>query len=317
MKALTTFFLTAVMCFAISQTIHSQESSPESLKNGFKLSNLLIPLEEIRQGGPPRDGIPAIDRPQFMNGTFAQFLKDEDYVLGVYHGGVAKAYPIKIMDRHEVVNDRFKGEAVVVTYCPLCGSGIAFRAVVDGQGRSFGVSGLLYNSDVLLYDRETESLWSQIDNQAIAGPASGKRLAMLSTSFLSWGQWKAQYPSTLVLTTNTGYRRDYHKKAYQGYEESARLAFPVAHKSKKLKRKERVLGISINGEYKAYSVRSLAQYGQSFQDSFAGEVLWVKYDVQARTATFTNSSGEEIPSISLYWFAWYAFHPDTEIFNGR
>ncbi|NET37239.1 MAG: DUF3179 domain-containing protein [Cyanothece sp. SIO1E1] len=315
MKAIISIILTCFFCCFVPQALLGQGARETSRLNGFELSNLLIPSEEIRRGGPPRDGIPAIDRPQFMSAAFAKFLEEEEYVLGLYHKGVAKAYPIKIMDRHEVVNDRIKGEAVVITYCPLCGSGIAFVADVGGQKYSFGVSGLLYNSDVLLYDRETESLWSQIENQAIAGPSSGKRLEMLPTQFLTWGQWQSQYPNTLVLTTDTGYQRDYHKKAYAGYEASSRLYFPVAHESKKLKKKERVLGISIEGHYKAYPVKKLAKKKEGFQDMFADQKIWVRYDKAAGIAQFTDESGEEIPSVSLYWFAWYAFHPDTKIFN--
>ena len=315
MKAFNSLTLTCFFCCIFPLQLSGQEYPKASLRNGFELSNLLIPVEDIRQGGPPRDGIPAIDRPQFMSAEFADFLGAQEYVLGLYHKGVAKAYPIKIMDRHEVVNDRIKGEALVITYCPLCGSGIVFQADVEGQRYSFGVSGLLYNSDVLLYDRETESLWSQIENQAISGPSSGKRLKMLPTQFLTWAQWQAQYPNTLVLTPDTGYRRDYDKKAYAGYEGSTKLYFPVAHESKKLKKKERVLGITLKGQHKAYSLKRLVKIGRSFQDTLAGQQIWVKYDKEAGIAQFTNASGEEIPSVSLYWFAWYAFHPDTAVFN--
>ena len=105
MKVLTAFSLASILCCVVPQLLYSQESSEGDVRNGFELSNLLIPLEEIRHGGPPRDGIPALDRPQFMNAAFAEFLEEVEYVLGVYHVGVAKAYPIKIMDRHVVVND--------------------------------------------------------------------------------------------------------------------------------------------------------------------------------------------------------------------
>jgi len=283
-------------------------------KNGFVLSDLTIPLEEIRQGGPPKDGIPAIDRPQFMNGKFAEFMREDEYVLGVFHNGVAKAYPIKIMDRHEVVNDRIEGEQVVITYCPLCGSGIAFRGKVDEQDYTFGVSGLLYNSDVLLYDRQTQSLWSQIYNRAISGPASGKKLEMLPTTFLSWGKWKEQHPNTLILTTDTGYRVDYEQKAYVGYEASPKLFFPVANESRRLKKKERILGVSIDGKHKAYPLDILGKMEQpAFQDSVGGQQLWIEFDKAAETVRITDEEGKEIPTVSLYWFAWYAFHPDTDV----
>jgi hypothetical protein len=130
--------------------------------NGFILDEPLIPAGAIEKGGPPRDGIPSIDSPLFVAASEASFLDPEDRVLGITQGGKSKAYPVKILNWHEIVNDWLNQQPVVVTYCPLCGSGIAFSAMVGGRRLSFGVSGLLYNSDVLLYDRQTGSLWSQI-----------------------------------------------------------------------------------------------------------------------------------------------------------
>ena len=138
-------------------------------KNGFDLEGALIPVQEIRSGGPPRDGIPSIDRPQFVAGTAAGFLKAKDRILGIERHGIARAYPIKILNYHEIVNDIFGSEPIVITYCPLCGTGMAFLAVIGGERRVFGVSGLLYNSDVLLYDRNSETLWSQLRGKAVAG----------------------------------------------------------------------------------------------------------------------------------------------------
>jgi hypothetical protein len=147
---------------------------------GFDLSNAQIPVAEILDGGPPKDGIPAIDRPEFLKASVAK-LPDETRVLGVWVNGIAKAYPINFMNYHEIVNDLFANRPVVVMYCPLCGSGIAFDALVKGGPRTFGVSGLLYNSDVLLYDRHSESLWSQLMMEAVSGPMAGTALEMLPT----------------------------------------------------------------------------------------------------------------------------------------
>ncbi|NIR48043.1 DUF3179 domain-containing protein, partial [candidate division KSB1 bacterium] len=145
-------------------------------KNGFDLSGSLIPPDEILAGGPPRDGIPAIDNPKFVSPSEADFLQPEDRVLGIDRNGVAKAYPIKIVNWHEIINDRFGDEAVVVTYCPLCGSGVAFSAEINAKATTFGVSGLLYNNDVLLYDRRTKSLWSQLMGKAVTGPLKAEEL---------------------------------------------------------------------------------------------------------------------------------------------
>ena len=152
------------------------ENTHGQIKNGYLLNDALIPADEIHHGGPPRDGIPAIDTPQFVDADAAGFLKPSDRVLGIERNGVRKAYPVAILNWHEIVNDRFADEPLVVTYCPLCGTGIAYLSVSGGVELKFGVSGLLYNSDMLLYDRETESLWSQISRQAISGPMKGRKL---------------------------------------------------------------------------------------------------------------------------------------------
>ena len=178
-------------------------------KNGFDLSDSLIPAEKIKHGGPPKDGIPAIDNPKFIRADEVDFIKPKDRVIGVFRDGVAKAYPIRILNWHEVVNDTIGKHPIVVTYCPLCGTGMVFSTkTADGRMR-FGVSGLLYNSDVLLYDRPTHSLWSQILGKAIAGPLKGLSIDMLPAAHTTWRDWKRRYPETLVLTTDTGFKRNY------------------------------------------------------------------------------------------------------------
>jgi len=146
----------------------------ERMLNGFDLSGALIPVRDIESGGPPRDGIPSIDDPRFVGASKASFLAPEDRVLGVAIEGEAKAYPVAILNWHEIVNDRSLDQNFVVTYCPLCGSGMVFVADVGERALSFGVSGLLYNSDMLLYDRNTESLWSQLLAKAVSGPLKGR-----------------------------------------------------------------------------------------------------------------------------------------------
>jgi hypothetical protein len=154
--------------------------------NGFNLESTSIPMDEIRRGGPPRDGIPSIDNPIFVSAGEAKYPDDSDRDLGVAINNLAKAYPIGIMNYHEIVNDYFNSTAVVVTYCPLCGSGIAFYSKVEDKTHTFGVSGLLYNSDVILYDRETESLWSQLMHEAVSGPLKGSKLRIIPTANTTW-----------------------------------------------------------------------------------------------------------------------------------
>lgn len=283
--------------------------------NGFDLSSTLIPSDEIRHGGPPRDGIPALDDPVFVAADRAGFLNDDDRVLGLAIGNVAKAYPIRILDWHEIVNDDFDGSAVVVSYCPLCGTGMAFDASVDGQTRSFGVSGLLYNSDVLLYDRESESLWSQVMRKSVSGPMIGKELRQLPMSHTTWRDWRARHPRTLALSTKTGHSRDYSRSPYGGYAESSAIFFPVKNKSARYHPKELVIGVNINGASKAYPFAELSKSGAMIKDSLDGSALQVEFDAVNRTGRVLNESGIEIPSTIAFWFAWYAFFPETEVYD--
>lgn len=291
----------------------AQEGCAQNMK-GFDVSNASIPVEDIKDGGPPKDGIPSIDNPEFKKASAMQLDKDTR-VLGVNVNGIAKAYPIPIMNFHEIVNDDFAGQPVVVTYCPLCGSGVAFDAAIAGEKKTFGVSGLLYNSDVLLYDRQTESLWSQIMMEAVAGPVKGEKLQMVPTMNTSFGEWKKKYPETLILTEDTGFQRDYSSDPYPGYGQSARLYFEVEEQDARFHPKETVIGIEVKGEFKAYPFSELEKLKKvELKDSFQGQDLLINYHSDSRSATITNKQGEELPALTTFWFAWYAFHPDTEVY---
>lgn len=285
-------------------------------KNGFRVENPLVPVNEIRHGGPPRDGIPALYDPTFLPGSDASFLAGTDYVLGLELNGIARAYPIRILNYHEVVNDDFDGTPVIITYCPLCGSGMAFSAIVGGSRKLFGVSGLLYNSDVLLYDRETESLWSQIMGQAVSGPLKGQRLKQLALFHTTWEHWKSTHPETEVLSTKTGHFRNYERDPYREYRKSADLMFPVGNRDRRYGAKDLVIGLELDGRYKAYPFHELPAGQTLITDAFAGNVLTVEYDKRASFGKILDENGTEIPSVILYWFAWAAFHPDTAVYGG-
>lgn len=284
-------------------------------KNGFDVTDSLLPAGDIHYGGPARDGIPAIDQPRFIAASQVSFLADKDRVLGIDRHGLSKAYPIKILNYHEIVNDSFEREAIVVSYCPLCGTGMAFTASVDGSVRNFGVSGLLYNNDVLLYDRQTESLWSQLMKQAISGPMRGKRLQQIVMLHTTWGDWRAQHPNSLVLSTHTGYQRDYQRSPYAGYAGSEELYFPIMKVDPRYHPKEMVIGVSVAGADKAYPFAELARGSGDLRDSLAGQDLRIRYDAENRSGRVFDTSGEELPSTLSYWFAWQAFHPDTEVYR--
>ncbi|MGI9328592.1 MAG: DUF3179 domain-containing protein [Pseudomonadales bacterium] len=286
--------------------------------NGFELKGASVPQRQILKGGPPRDGIPAIDKPRFIEAQDAHWLLPQARVLGVQRGGEARAYPIEILNWHELVNDQFGDEGVLISYCPLCGTGMAFRSEINDQRLTFGVSGLLYNSDVLFYDRETESLWSQIKRQAISGDYLGADLTQLPLSHVNWGQWRRAHPQTLVLSREQGFARDYSADPYAGYEQSRRLYFKVgARIPREFHPKERVLGL-VDGEQALalpYSILR-AQALTQFQLEFAGAPVTIVWDEAAETATALDAAGAVRVHTIAFWFAWYAFHPQTEVFRG-
>ncbi len=288
-------------------------------KNGFELDGALIPPGEIFHGGPSKDGIPSIDKPVFVKPADADYLEDDDAVLGIVISGQARAYPLKILNWHEIVNDEIDNQPFVITYCPLCGSGVAFDRRLNGETLSFGVSGLLYNSDVLLYDRESESLWSQLMNKAVTGEHKGASLTMLPIQHTTWSDWKRVQPETKVLSDKTGYWRNYNKSPYRSYNKSTHLYFPISIKaSKQYHPKENVLGIDINGLFKAYPFIELNKHGkQRFNDRVGDTVVTIHWNRQSQSGSITLEDGIQIPVIQSYWFAWYAFHPDTLLFTSK
>ena len=284
--------------------------------NGFDLNEISVPRKFVKKGGPDRDGIPAIDDPKFIPANYVDFLSPSDRVLGLELEGVAKAYPLKILDRHEIVNDWFLKSPIVITYCPLCGSGIAFDANIDGR-KSFSVSGLLYNSDVLMYDRETESLWSQIQMAAISGPLQDQTLNALPTINTTWEKWLFDHPDSLVLDNDQGIYRSktYESVSYREYKTNDRIWFPVRKRDARLRPKDWVLGVQMGNEYKAYPLKALERAPSPLPDRLADMEFLIEYDPSARAAVAKSLDGEMLPTITLYWFSWYAFHPETELYK--
>ncbi|MGE3151994.1 MAG: DUF3179 domain-containing protein [Nitrospiraceae bacterium] len=281
----------------------------------FDLTRHSVPLDQIVDGGPGKDGIPAILQPQFVPAAEATFLSDGDRVLGLTLGHDAKAYPIKILNWHEIVNDSVGGKPIVVTYCPLCGTGIAFEAIVQGRRHTFGVSGLLYQSDLLMYDRQTESLWSQVGMHAVAGPLTGEKLTPIFLEHTTWAEWRAAHPATLVLSTKTGSFRNYDHDPYLGYAERRDLMFDTTHFDPSYHPKEWIVGVEINGVTKAYPFSELKNTRPPIIDQVGGRSITIRFNRQSRSASVLDADGKPLPSIMAFWFAWYAFHPDTLVFK--
>jgi len=306
---LRVFIYGGVILFSL---FRAQEWLSTDKFNGFDVSDSLVPVEQIQAGGPLKDGIPSIDRPLFVPADIAFANKPDERVLGIYLNGIARAYPISILDWHEVVNDNFDGQPVVVSYCPLCGTGMAFRSDVD---RGFGVSGLLFNSDMLLYDRKTDSLWSQIMATAISGPRKGDKLAAIPLEHTDWQSWKRQYPKTVILSRDTGFSRDYDQSPYLGYGLNERLFFPTANQDQRYANKENVIALKLGGAEKVWPFSELKKVGSPVTDSVGDQQLQVFYDAVADRAWITDETGKLLPAVRGYWFAWMAFYPDSSVFE--
>jgi len=179
----------------------------------------LVDLDEIRSGGPPPDGIPSIDDPTFLRPAEVDFLGETEPVLAVDIDGDVRAYPVQILMWHEIVNDTVGGVPVAVTYCPLCNSAVAYDRRVDGRVLEFGTSGLLWNSALVMFDRQTETLWSHFTGQGIVGELTGTEIDKFPVATVPWGVWRDAHPDGMVLSRDTGFDRSYGRNPYPGYDD--------------------------------------------------------------------------------------------------
>ena len=186
---------------------------------------------------------------------------------------------------------------------------------IDGKVYTFGISGKLYKSNVLLYDHQSESLWSQLMEKAIAGPMVGKRLRKLPSARVKWKTWRKKHPDTLVLSDDTGYKRDYSTDPYKGYYQLGSLMFPVGRVRKDFSPKERVLGISVQGGAKAYPLEVITGRPGVIQDSIGDMVISIRVSKDGEITAVLDKNGDALPHIFAYWFAWQAFHPDTAVYK--
>jgi Protein of unknown function (DUF3179) len=238
----------------------------------------IVPLDQIVNGGPPPDGIPSIDNPKFVNiQQAANFLSDSDLVLGVDINGDVRAYPLSILVWHEIVNDKVGGVPVAVTYCPLCFTNQVFNSTIgSSQVLRFGTSGKLYNSNLVMYDRTSKSLWSQALGQGIVGKYAGQKLQRIPFDISYWKDWKQLYPNSKVLSKDTGFSRPYGADPYGDYYTSDLLYFPVSNHDNRLGLKEKIIGLeggpAGRAQYKAYKLQQI-ETQKVINDDIGGKPL--------------------------------------------
>ena len=301
------------------------------------------------------DAIPPIDDPMYGDASSGDWLALDDLVLGYVGGDQAYAYPFKIMNYHEIVNDEIAGVPVLVSYCPLCRSAIVYDRRVGGETLSFGNTSALYESDLVMVDRDTGSYWWQVVGMAIVGPLTGTELQPLPSEVSTWADWKARHPSTLVLTRDTGHQRPYERDVFAGYSavvDSGRFAFPVgeAAMDERLPASALVVGVVGDGVVRAYAVDGLdgpindvvgdvaivvfpseggatvfsAMLDGELQRFVGGDVglldvatesTWTQ-DGAAIAGAHEGAQLEPVPSRTTFWFAFVGAFPDVEVYSG-
>jgi hypothetical protein len=314
-------------------------TSAESLPMQYDVETL---RDEVRSGGPPKDGIPAIDDPTFVGADEGpSWLDDDDVVFGIARGDDVKAYPQQVLVWHEICNDVVDGVPVSVTYCPLTGTAMGF----ERGATTFGVSGRLLNSNLVMYDRATESRWPQMLATAIEGPFEGESLREFRLVWTTWGAWRAAHPETALLSTETGYIRSYDRDPYgsydppSGYYVQDSTMFTPLDGDDRLDAKTVVVGTRAVETPVAFDLQTVRADGHRTVDS-AGSSLLAVYDERFDTAylyrvdggqsvesvedgTVTLGDGSshdagDLPFESMYafeamWFAWYGFYPETTL----
>lgn len=262
--------ITVVACTSSVNSNKENPQLPECSGEGWS-----VPCQQVVDGGAGKDGIPSIDNPDFSPVSEISFLEDSELVLGVKVGSEIKAYPNVILYYHEIVNDVVGDLPLAITYCPLTGSGIAWERILDGKVTTFGVSGLIHKNNLIPYDRETNSLWSQMKNQSIKGEYRNTKANTVPLVEMTWGSWKKTFPNSLVLNTNTGFNRNYEKYLYgDDYpDDNDRILFPVYNDDSRLENKALIHGLIYGTQTKAYPIDDFAASIQIINDEFEGNKI--------------------------------------------
>lgn len=256
----------ALMLFACSEDDPIESSS-----------EWLIPANEVRDGGPGKDGIPALENPEFVLASEVDFLAPVDKIIGFKSGDEIHAYTHRVLDWHEIINDDVNGTKIAMTYCPLTGTAVGWDREINGEETTFGVSGLLYNTNLMPFDRKTDSYWSQMRLDCVNGELIGEVIETYFPVETTWETWQSMYPNSKVTTFNTGFSRNYNQYPYGDYRTNDNnLIFPISTDDNRLPRKDRVLGVIVGDQAKAYTFDSFPGSDVNvIQDDFQGEQLVV------------------------------------------
>ncbi|MBT3407487.1 DUF3179 domain-containing protein [Candidatus Woesearchaeota archaeon] len=283
--------------------------------NGIKY---IIDPSKIKKGiakpGDVKDIIPSIDNPKYQKINEVDWIGDDELVLAIHYKGKKKVYPLQILVWHEIVNDFIDGDPILITYCPLCGSGIAYHRVIDGNAVEFGTSGKLFNSNLVMYDRLTKSYWQQIDGNAIVGELTGFELKEINIDTVVWFDYKNNNDDAIVLTRDTGAQRNYGVDPYGSYYSDSFLIFDVENEDDRIHPKTPIWGVEINGVTKAYKESDVKEVGFII-DNIAGVDIKIEMNDDGTSNIINLNDNTKIVKERDFWFAWYAFNPETKLYN--
>lgn len=335
--------LAIILCVgALVWHLRYEVPTPDSLRPGdgrnvetygFDLSTGKIPREQLVAAGIPKDGVPALSNPSVLSVADVEILNERqrgkylvpsDRVIGVEIGGQARAYPLRVMNWHEVINDTIAETPVLITYSPFCDSPAVYRRVVNGETLEFGASGLMFNSNPLLFDRRAngagESLWSQLLGEAVAGPAAaaGQSLERIPCFLMGYGDWVNEHPGTTVLAPDPRYK-DLYKKNFGNYFGSDVLRFPVSPlpPDPDLPKKTPVIVIRVGKQSRAFTYDAIASRGDAntaWSTAIGGVPVRLRYYAHPPAVTAASvDPSQPVEVIYTFWFAFYAICPDTEL----
>jgi len=286
--------------------INTHESAFQSGGLRTNTSITSIPLDKVLDGGPGKDGIPAITNPKFTSVMEAKkWLKDDIDGIVVTVLKTTRFYPYNIIVWHEIINDKIEGKSLVVTFCPLCGSAIVFDAVVLGKSEQFGVSGKLYESNLLMYDKTTESLWSQIIGEAVVGGRTGQKLAVYPSQVMSFKQAMEKYPSMDVLSKETGYSRSYDVSPYGDYDINDKIYFPISINDTRLPAKEIMYIVNVDDHSVAFKRSVLSETKEATVSVGNKKIIAIIIDGEIEVK---SEEGKIIPGYTAMWFSWAIHH---------
>lgn len=310
------FLLTPTMALAQNR---GNEAMKQTLMETFDMSNAIIDVDDLLAPGVPKDGIPAITAPERQSALSADFPLMNGRVVTVSIGGEAVAYPINILNWHEAVNDVVGGVPIVVTYCPLCDSAaVADRRVTTPDGEEitleFGISGFLYNSNMVMYDKTSNGIWSQVYMRAMTGPLAGTRLTHLPMRVEPFSAFSAAHPKGEVITRNTGHQRPYDRNPYQGYFDDKERVFHDFQWRSDLPLKTLGMGVEAAGETVFVTEQAVKEAGGALAlPTKRGKVTIERTDA----GLAASDAPEGVNVIQVFWHSWSAFHPKTRIVAGE